>query len=109
MPAYRFGDILILNFPFAEGNSSKRRPVMVILDTEDGDLLISKITSKKYSSLFDQEIIEWQCANLLTYSVVRVHKIQTVSSNLIFCKIGNLHPVERKAIRHKLVKLIMKI
>lgn len=41
MPVYKFGDILVINFPFAEGTGSKRRPVMIIKDTDDGDLLAS--------------------------------------------------------------------
>ncbi len=109
MQAYKFGDILILNFPFAEGVGSKRRPVMVVKDTADGDLLVSKITSKIYSSLFDHTIIEWKTANLLSQFVIRIHKIQTVGVNLILGKIGSLHPADRKAIRHKLVELIMKV
>ena len=109
MPAYRFGDILILNFPFAEGIGSKRRPVLVILDTDDRDLLVCKITSKSYSSLFDYSVNDWQTANLLSPSIIRIHKIQTISSSLILGRIGSLQPYDRKAIRHKLVELIMKI
>jgi len=60
MPLYNFGDILIINFPFSEGVGSKRRPVIVLKDTEDEDLLVCKITSKNYSSAFDCEIKEWQ-------------------------------------------------
>jgi mRNA-degrading endonuclease toxin of MazEF toxin-antitoxin module len=109
MPVYRFGEIHILNFPFVEKEGSKRRPVMVILDTDDGDLLVSKITSKPYSSLYDHSIIKWESANLLTPSVARIHKIQTVGISIILGKIGSLHPDDRKEIRHKLVKLIMNI
>ena len=67
---YRFGDILILNFPFTEGSGFKRRPVMIIKDTEDGDLLVSKITSKIYTTIFDHTITEWTSANLLSPSVI---------------------------------------
>jgi mRNA interferase MazF len=109
MPDYRFGDILILNFPFAEGSGSKRRPVMVIIDTNDGDLLVSKITSKIYSSVFDHNLLEWKVANLVNSSVVRIHKIQTIGNSIILGKIGSLHPQDRKVIRHKLLELIMKI
>lgn len=109
MPGHRFGDILILNFPFAEKEGSKRRPVMVILDTNDGDLLVSKITSKPYTSLFDYYVKEWQAANLLNPSIVRMHKIQTVGANIILGKIGSFHPDDRKELRHKLVQLIMNI
>ena len=96
-------------FSFTEGGGFKRRPVMIIKDTEDGDVLVSKITSKICTTVFDHTLIEWASANLLSPSVIRIHKIQTVSINLILGKIGSLHPSDRKEIRHKLVDLIMKI
>jgi mRNA interferase MazF len=109
MPLFNFGDILVINFPFAEGVGSKRRPVMILKDTEDDDLLVCKITSKNYSSDFDSEIKEWQFANLLSPSTIRIHKIQTVNNKLIFGKIGQLTRSDKKAIRHKLIELLMKI
>jgi mRNA interferase MazF len=109
MPGYKFGDILVINFPFAEGSGSKRRPVLVIKDTEDGDLLAAKITSKPYNSSYDCIIIEWAFANLQTASVVRIHKIQTISSGIALGKIGSLHPTDRKLVRHKLADLLMKL
>jgi len=42
MMNYVFGDILIINFAFTNGSTSKRRPVMVIKDTADGDILVAK-------------------------------------------------------------------
>ncbi len=109
MPGYKFGDILVINFPFAEGTGSKRRPVMIIKDTEDGDLLAAKITSKSYSSPFDCTITEWLFANLQAQSIVRLHKIQTISSGIALGKIGYLHPTDKKLIRHKLAELLMKL
>ncbi len=50
---YYFGDILIINFPFSDGQGSKRRPVMVIKDTNDKDILIAKVTSQPYETEYD--------------------------------------------------------
>lgn len=104
---YKFGDILVLNFPFAEGAGSKRRPVIVIKDTNDGDLLVAKVTSKIYNSSYDYYIKEWILANLQTQSTIRIHKIQTISSNLVIGKIGMLHPSDRKIVRHILAELLL--
>jgi mRNA interferase MazF len=109
MTLYKFGDILILNFPFAEGTGTKRRPVVVIKDTNDGDLLVAKVTSKTYRSSYDFAIREWVFANLQTQSTIRIHKIQTISSGLIVGKIGSLHPSDRKAVRHILAELLVAI
>ena len=43
---------LIINFPFSDGQGSKRRPVQVITDTDDKDVLIAKITSQAYNTPF---------------------------------------------------------
>ena len=50
---YSFGDVLIINFPFLDGQGSKRRPVMIIKDTNDKDVLIAKITSQSYNTFYD--------------------------------------------------------
>lgn len=55
---YLFGEVLIINFPFSDGLRSKRRPVMVIKDTADTDILIAKITSQSYNTEFDIYINE---------------------------------------------------
>ena len=74
---YSFGDILIINFPFTDGQGSKRRPVMVIKDTNDKDILTAKVTSQLYKTEFDIRLQDWKKAGLISPSVVRIHKIQT--------------------------------
>ncbi len=85
---YLFGEVLIINFPFSDGLRSKRRPVMVIKDTGDNNILIAKITSQAYNTEFDVYINDWQMAGLLSASYVRIHKIQTLYSSLVFGNIG---------------------
>lgn len=109
MNKYSFGDVILINFPFAERTGAKRRPSMIIKDTNDGDLLIAKITTKIYNTSFDCIINEWQFTNLVNESVIRLHKIQTISSNLILGKIGELHPSDKKSARHLLAQLILQL
>ncbi len=72
------------------GQASKRWPAIVIKDTNNNDILIAKVTSQHYETEFDVPIIEWPNAMLLSPSVVRVHKIQTLHSSLVFGHIGRL-------------------
>ncbi len=97
---YSFGDVLIINFPFTDGRGSKRRPVMVIKDTNDKDLLIAKITSQLYTTRFDIRLQDWKNAGLISPSVIRTHKIQTLYTSLIFGHIGRLTPTDLKAVSH---------
>lgn len=102
---YYFGDILIINFPFSEGQGSKRRPVMVIKDTNDKDILIAKVTSQQYNTEYDVTIQNWKQAGLLSSSVIRVHKIQTSYSSLIFGH-WKINVTDLKLVKHAFVHLV---
>jgi mRNA interferase MazF len=104
---YLFGEVLIINFPFSDGMRSKRRPVLVIKDTGDNDILIAKITSQLHKSEFDIIINKGQLAGLLSPSYVRVHKIQTLQASLVFGNIGRLTSDDLKSVRRSLGKLIL--
>lgn len=57
---------------------------MVIKDTNDKDILIAKVTSQPYKTEYDVTIQDWKQAGVLTSSIIRVHKIQTLYSSLNF-------------------------
>ncbi len=106
---YLFGEVLIINFPFSDGLRSKRRPVMVIKDTGDNNILIAKITSQAYNTEFDVYINDWQMAGLLSASYVRIHKIQTLYSSLVFGNIGQISHSDLKLVKRTLAKLILNL
>jgi mRNA interferase MazF len=103
---FTFGDVLIINFPFTDGTGSKRRPVLVIKETDDKDLLIAKITSQAYYTEFDMAVTEWQKAGLLSASLIRLHKIQTIHSSLVFGHIGRLTLADLKSAKKVIVNLV---
>jgi PemK-like, MazF-like toxin of type II toxin-antitoxin system len=104
---YKFGDVLVINFPFTDGKGSKRRPVLVLKETADDDILVIKITSKIYSTEYDVQIIDWQKSGLLSLSVIRTHKIQTIHNSLAFAYVGELSLPDRKSTKLALTNLIM--
>lgn len=106
---YLFGEVLIINFPFSDGLRSKRRPVMVIKDTADTDILIAKVTSQSYNTEFDIYINEWQMTGLLSASYVRIHKIQTIHSSLVFGNIGRLENNALKLVGRTFANLILNL
>jgi mRNA interferase MazF len=53
MEKFNFGDIVILKFPFTNGENYKRRPALIINDTNDGDIIVCRITSKIYNDTYD--------------------------------------------------------
>lgn len=58
MTDYRKGDLLLVDFPFADASQAKRRPAMVVADTGDEDLLVARVTTQTARDDFDIEITE---------------------------------------------------
>ena len=82
---------------------------MVIKDTGDSDLLVAKITSQSYITEFDIPIVDWQQAQLLSPSIVRVHKIQTLQYSLVIGNIGRLSINDRKKINEGFRNLLLSL
>jgi len=87
---YQFGDILLLAFPFTNAVNAKKRPALVISDTNDGDLILAHITTQPHTSDYDVIIENWQSSGLLAPSILRLHKIATIENILIDKQIGKL-------------------
>jgi len=84
------GTIVLLKFPFTDGLTYKRRPALVLKDFEDGDLLVSRITSKIYQSSFDIYLDDWLRFGLKLPSVIRVHKMATLEKDLVETILGQI-------------------
>ena len=84
------GSIVLLKFPFTDGFSYKRRPALVLKDCEDGDILVCRITSKIYNTKYDILIDNWEKFGLKLPSVVRVHKMATLETNMIETIMGQI-------------------
>lgn|GEM_PF-481923 len=87
---YRSREVVLLSFPFADAIGARRRPALVLLDTEDADIVVARVTSQIVRTVFDVELVEWQQAGLLLPSVVRVHKVATLEKRLVERRLGTL-------------------
>lgn len=90
MQYYQPGSIVLLMLPFSDTTTSKLRPALVLLDTGDKDIVVSRITTQMYKTNFDVEIIEWQQAGLMRASVVRLHKLNTLAKSSVNRILGTL-------------------
>ena len=106
MMSSSFGDIVLLKFPFSDGGKSKKRPALVLADTEDEDVIVCRITSKLYDSDFDIDIKDWQKCGLKLPSVIRLHKIATLEKSLIDQKIGKIDEELKKLVKRQFGRLI---
>ena len=90
MNMFEIGNIVLLKFPFADGVSYKRRPALILKDFGDGDVLVCRITSKIYKSKYDIYLNDWLKFGLKLPSVVRIHKMATLETNMIETTMGQI-------------------
>jgi mRNA interferase MazF len=90
MMTYRPGDVVLLVFPFTDGVRQKQRPALVLLDADDSDIVVARITSQPYTTVFDVALLDHAEAGLLLPSVVRLHKLATLEKTMILRCLGHL-------------------
>ncbi len=106
MSILKFGEIVLLKFPFTDGEKSKRRPALILADTKDEDIIVCRITSKLYNSDFDFEIKNWGKSGLKLQSVIRLHKIATLEKGLVDQSIGMIDKKLKKLIKQQFGSII---
>ncbi len=92
MITYQPGEIILAELPFIADSGAKRRPLLVLIDTGDADLIVAPISSQRAQSRFEVTLQEWWRAGLEYPSVVRVHKVTTTGKKLITRTLGTLSP-----------------
>jgi len=100
------GKIVLLKFPFTDGISYKRRPVLVLQDFEDGDMLVCRVTSKIYTSKYDIYLPDWSVFGLKLPSVVRVHKMATLEKDMIESILGEVDTETMDIIKQLYKKIV---
>ncbi|GMT49769.1 MAG: hypothetical protein IEMM0008_1308 [bacterium] len=102
---YNFGEILLLTFPYSEGTGDSKRPVLVLAQTDEKDIVLSKITSTGQRTLYDIVITDWKEAGLLFPSVIRVDKLATLSKLRVIKKLGDLGSNYHSVIKDRIKQL----
>ena len=105
MGKLNFGDIVLLRFPFTDGLTFKRRPALVINDNNDGDIVVCRITSQIYNSIFDVYVDNWEKSGLKLPSTIRIHKIATLEKDMVEFVMGRINEALKTILRIKLALL----
>lgn len=104
MTNYRFGEIVLVPFPFTDQSQSKRSPAVVVSSTAynlaRADLVLMAITSQvsAHNRPDEIEIMEWQKAGLLKPSVIKP-VFTTIEKDLILRRMGMLETEDQKNLR----------
>ncbi len=108
MEGFVKGDIVVVNFPFSDLSSSKRRPALVLAYAENGDYLLCQITSKNIKDswalqLPQEEIIEGE---LFKSSNIRPNRLFTADQSIILYKAGQITYLMRNKVVESIIALI---
>ena len=89
---YKSGDIVLVKFPFTNLKKSKKRPVLVIKDTNDlSDIICFQITSNgKCSNILEILNTDLQESVFSLVSYVKYDKCFTLNSEIVDKKIGKV-------------------
>ncbi len=111
MIRYRFGDVVLVPFPFTDPDAAGKRPAVVvsteIYKWQRPDLVIMAITSQvePASYMKDIPVREWKEAGLLHPSVIKP-MFATLERNRVVQKIGRLTGKDRSVLNNVLKMLV---
>jgi mRNA interferase MazF len=111
MTNYKFGDVVLVPFPFTNQTTTKKRPAIIVSSSdyqrERSDLVLIAVTSQANpaTSFGEMTITEWKAAGLLKPSIVKP-VLTTISKELVIKKLGQLEEVDRQALQN-LLQLIL--
>jgi mRNA interferase MazF len=104
MTRFEPGDVCLVQFPFTDLTSSKRRPAVIVSRADypqlQGDFVLLPLTSQPQSDR-DLAIVEWKTCGLPKPTWVKPI-IGTISGRLLVRAIGKLSPKDHRAIRRAL-------
>ncbi|MFO1484154.1 MAG: type II toxin-antitoxin system PemK/MazF family toxin [Verrucomicrobiaceae bacterium] len=93
-----FGEIQLCRFPFTSGTGFKIRPALVLFDLGQ-DAIIARVTSVLRSGPLDVTVRDWQAANLLKPSTVRLDRLVTAEKAIFIRRLGSLSSNDLEAVR----------
>lgn len=109
--AFRFGDVIVVPFPFTDQTAVKKRPAVVVssetYNRQRPDLILMAITSqvRSESAIGDAVVVHWQAAGLLRPSIIKPI-MTTLEARLVIRQLGALSPDDRTTLRQVLAAII---
>ena len=99
------GDVALVRFPFADVDSTKKRPALVLAATTRSAryrlATVAMITSQIEALKLDGDVLlgDWTGAGLLHPSLLRTAKVATIDAELVDKTIGKLSAADLRAAR----------
>ena len=108
--------VVLVPFPFDDLSATKLRPAICLTEPigENRHVIVAFITSRDVSDLLPTDIAlpanhpDFRATGLRVNSVLRLHRLITLSTSIIKRQLGHLSPMLENQVNHKL-KLLFKI
>ncbi len=84
------GDIVLVPFPFTDLSSTKKRPALVLVTTEEDVTLAFITTQTKWSEDWNVDLTPTVKNGLKKASIIRLAKITTLEKGLVIGRLGRL-------------------
>ena len=90
---------------FSDQAGTKNRPILVVRDGGDDDLLVAPITSHAGRSTHHVFLTDWQQAGLRLASVARLEKVATIAKRTVVRPLGQISSNDRNQVKPALQRL----
>jgi len=100
MTNFKFGDIVLVPFPFTDQTTTKKRPALVIssapYNDERPDIILMAVTSqvRPTAGIGEARIADWEAAGLIKPSVIKPI-VTTIEKHLVIKTLGQLKDKDR--------------
>ena len=102
------GNVVIINYPFSDFSSNKRRPALVIATPKGQDIILCQITSQKhhdsYSIVLDYD--DFSTGTLNQKSYIRPNKIISIDKSIVNYTIGSIQKSKLTEVIDKIIKIL---
>ncbi|HSB12073.1 MAG TPA: type II toxin-antitoxin system PemK/MazF family toxin [Blastocatellia bacterium] len=111
MTNYKFGDVVLVPFPFTDQSATKKRPAVVVSSSayhaDHINLILMAVSSQVTASLRAGEALltDWKQAGLIGPSVVKA-VLTTIERKLVIRKLGSLVDADRDAVAQALRSIL---
>jgi mRNA interferase MazF len=106
---YQRGDVVLVTLTYSDQLGVKKRPVVVLRDVGDADLLVAPVTGQASRTRYDVPLADWQEEGLKLPSVVRTEKLATVEKSTVIRYFGRLSRQDWNAVEISLVAVFREI
>lgn len=103
MTNYKFGDVVLVPFPFTDQTYTKKRPSIIVSSNDyqrqRSDLILIAVTTQANlgNSFGEMRITEWKAAGLIKPSIIKP-VLTTIEKTLVIKKLGELQKIDAQAL-----------